>query len=225
MIEFVLSIVVFLAAHVLPRKLALRERLIPVIGRPAYMVLYSGLSLGLLVWIISAAARGPYIELWSFAVWQAWVPIAVMPVASILFFAGSLVPNPLSVGFRKGDANRIPSALGVLSRHPILWAFGLWALSHIPPNGDLISVLLFGSFAFFALMGSFGFDKRMQRLMGREAWLSAVSGAGAVPFIRVRGLKTASVLIGGSLGLIIYMGFMHGAHLWLIGADPVALVR
>lgn len=225
MIEFTLAILAFLLAHILPRKLALRERLVPVLGRPLYLVLYSGLSLALLVWILSAASRAPFVELWPFAPWQVWVPVIIMPFASALFCAGALVANPLSVGFRKGDSARIPSALGFLSRHPILWSFALWALSHIPVNGDLISVLLFGGFAVFALMGSFGFDKRMQRVLGRDTWEMACRDAGFIPFVRLKGLGTASVLIGICLGLIVYMGFLQGAHLWLIGVDPLAALR
>ncbi len=51
-----------------------------------------------------------------------------------------------------------------LCRHQLLLA--LWAASHAVPNGDLAHLILFGTIAIFAVLGTRLVDRRRQREMG-----------------------------------------------------------
>ncbi|MGQ7793327.1 NnrU family protein [Faunimonas sp. B44] len=230
MTEFVAAIAVFLLAHVIPAATGLRGRLIAALGRPLYIGLYAVLSLVLLGWVILAAARAPYIELWPPSPATAAVPLIVMPFASALFGAALAEPNPLSVGFRGApDAARIGGVLAI-TRHPLLWAFLLWAASHLVANGDLVSVLLFGAFAIFAWRGMAVADRRARQKLGEAAWSQAARRTSALPFAallagRAPPLYTTRSAVGAALGLVAYALLVADGHLRLFGADPLAWWR
>jgi uncharacterized membrane protein len=63
--------------------------------------------------------------------------------------------NPTAVmqGFDPKARDPAPGILKI-TRHPVMWAIALWALSHIVANGDVASLIFFGSFAFLALYGT-----------------------------------------------------------------------
>jgi uncharacterized membrane protein len=148
MTEFLTAIAAFLFAHAIPPAPPVRTWLIGWLGRRAYLTLYSLLSLVLIVWVISAAMRAPYLPLWYPAAWQAAIPALVMPVSLWLLIAGLAEPNPLSVSIRKADDSAEPGPMAAVTRHPVLWAFLLWALAHIPPTGHVVAFILFGGMAF-----------------------------------------------------------------------------
>ena len=60
-----------------------------------------------------------------------------------------------------------PGIAGI-TRHPLLWAFTLWALAHMAPNGDLAHVLLFGLFAVFGIAGMSALDRRKRKQWGAD---------------------------------------------------------
>jgi uncharacterized membrane protein len=89
MLEFATAFAAFLAAHVIPAAFGLRERMIAAVGRRMYMFGYSAISVGLLAWLIWAAQRAPYIELWPPSRWRHAVPLVVMPFALMLLGAAA----------------------------------------------------------------------------------------------------------------------------------------
>jgi uncharacterized membrane protein len=212
MIEFAAALVVFLLAHSLPARLGLKDRLVARVGRRGYLVGYSLVSLVLLAWLIDAARRAPYLPLWDPAPWQAWVPLVAMPVAFVLLVAGLAQPNPLSISLRAGDK---PGAIVAVTRHPVLWGFLVWALAHIPSNGDLVSLILFGGMAVFAAVGIPILDRRARRRLGEERWCALAERRG--PRAEWGGLALA--VFAGSM---LYAWFLVQGHALLIGVDPVA---
>lgn len=165
------ALLVFLLAHVLPARPALRDRLVGLLGERGYLVAFSVLSLLLLAWLVSAVWRAPTVVLWYFAPWQPWVPLLVMPLACVLAAVAVGVPNPLSFG---GGHNEqfLPRSPGVagLCRHPLLLALALWAFAHLVPNGELATLLLFSALGGFALVGMRVLDRRRQRSLGQQRW-------------------------------------------------------
>lgn len=220
MTEFVLSIVVFLAAHSLPAATGLRARGIAALGRRRYMGLYSLLSLALLAWMVSAALRAPYVELWAPSAALAAVPLVAMLPACLLIASAVARPNPLSVSFRGGPID--PTAPGILAliRHPVLWAFFLWAGSHALANGDLVGLLLFGGFALFSLAGMALFERRARRRGELEAF-KIRSGPLGQRIARAATLRVALELL---IGLALYTALLF-AHGPVIGVDPLAYLR
>lgn len=227
---FAVALTVFLLAHIVPVRAPVRRRLVEVVGERAYLAGYSGLSLVLLVWVIEAARRAPYVALWTPQAWHHAVPLAVMPIALMLLLAGFWQPNPLSVALRRRpfDPDR-PGIVGV-TRHPILWGFALWGGSHVPPNGDVVSLILFGGTAAFAGVGMWVSDRRARRSLGDRAWSVLACRTSVVPFVavvsrRTRLQPTAELLGGCALGFAAFLVFVFWAHAWLFDRDPLAMLR
>lgn len=226
--EFLLALAVFVAAHVLPARTGLKDWLTGRIGRPAYLAAYSLLSIALIVWLIAAAIRAPAIPLWTVSIAHYWFALILMLPASMLIVGGVFSPNPLSVGFAAihYDPAR-PGIVGV-TRHPLLWGFALWAIAHIPANGDLVALIMFGGFALFALAGMAATDARKRRQLGIE-WSRLAAPTSVIPFAAwfwSRAAKrwppgAAVVTLLGGPALYLLLLWLHPR---LIGPDPGALL-
>ena len=167
--EYALALAVFMASHLLPRLGGLRERLIGHFGRRAYFTAYGFLSLALLVWVIAAARRAPYVELWPQLPWMRWLPNLAMPLAAMLVTCGAGLRNPFPLGGARRPFDPAAPGFAAVSRHPLFLALALWAGSHLVANGDLAHVILFGSFTVMALAAIPAFDARARRSLGPEA--------------------------------------------------------
>ncbi|GGH30645.1 Uncharacterized membrane protein [Cribrihabitans marinus] len=166
--EFSLALAVFLLSHAVPVRPPVRPWLIARLGT-RYFAAYSALSLAVLGWLILAAARAPYVEV--IPPWPAlrWLPLLVMPVVCLLAAGGMAIRNPLSFGgMGRRPFDPAQPGLLALTRHPLLLAAFLWALSHLLANGSLAHVLLFGLFAGFSVIGMALIDRRKRREMGAE---------------------------------------------------------
>jgi uncharacterized membrane protein len=227
MAEFLVAIAFFVIAHVVPPVPPVRTRLIAWFGRRQYIFGYSLLSTALLAWIIIAALRAPYLPLWSFAPWQAAVPIIIMPLAAWLLLIGLIGPNPMSISVYATDRDIQPGLSVAVTRHPVLLAFLLWAVSHIPPNGNVVALTLFGMMALLALAGLAGLDRRARRRLGEERWQQLAETTSIVPFVAMfRGRShirmSWQLLVSLAAALGIYVWFLVQGHAWLIGPNPLA---
>jgi uncharacterized membrane protein len=108
--------------------------------------------------------------------------VSVMPFATILLVAGYSTRNPTAVGMER-SARADDPAPGILcvTRHPVMWAIGLWAVSHLIANGDLGSVLFFGSLAALALGGTVLIDRKKQLALGSH-WPRLTEVTSNLPF-------------------------------------------
>ncbi len=173
--EYAAAWAVFLLTHAVPVRPPVRPWLVARLGHAGYGVGYSALSIVVLVWLVGAAGRAPYLEIWPRAEWQNHVTLAAMTLACLIIALAAFRPNPLSFGGwhnARFDPDR-PGIVGLI-RHPFLAALGLWALGHVVPNGDLAHVLMFGGFAVFAALGMHLVDRRRQKSMGTDEWLRLV---------------------------------------------------
>jgi uncharacterized membrane protein len=217
--EFALAFAAFFLTHALPIRPPLRPWLVAVLGPRGFALGYSALSLAVLAWLIGAAGRAPFLPLWPWAPWQLLVPLAAMlPVCLILALAMGR-PNPFSFGGARNDAFD-PARPGIvrLTRHPLLLALTIWATAHIVPNGDLAHVLLFGTFAVFALHGGRLVDRRKRREMGAD-WARLDTARKAAPLPPPLRLWPAFWLRLG-LGTALYLGLLW-LHPWLFGVSPL----
>ena len=140
--------------------------------------------------------------------------------ACLLFAAGTLRPNPLSVSFVGGRTPASAPGILAVTRHPLLWGFFLWAASHLVANGDLVSLILFGALAVFSLSGMPRLESRArQRLATKDlaAALAIAQGPLAARMRRAASLRTALELLAG---LLLYGLFLH-FHEAVIGLDPL----
>ncbi len=181
-LEFIGAGVVFLVSHRVPTMAPVRARLIGVLGERGYLGAYSLLSLVLLAWLIVAAGRAPYVGLWTPPVWAYWVPVLAMPIVCAFVAFSVAAPNPLSFGGAHDDRFD-PGRPGIagIARHGLLWALAIWSAAHIPPNGNLAHVILFGVFAAFALLGQRIVDRRKRRQLGDARWRHLAAATSAWP--------------------------------------------
>jgi len=169
--EFLAAMFTFLGSHAIFLRPGVRTPISQVIGRNGFTFGFSLLSVGLLYWVIVAAANAPYVEVLPPAQALRWVPLLVMPVVCLLVTSGISLNNPLSFG-GLGKVPFDPNTPGLLAvtRHPLLLALVIWAAAHMLGNGDLAHVILFGLFAGFSWIGMRILDRRRQREMGLAAW-------------------------------------------------------
>lgn len=169
--EYAAAWAVFLLSHVIPVRPPVKPWLVARLGHAGYGLLYSAVSVVILIWLIIAAGRAPYVELWPRAEWQNHVTLAALGLACLILSLAAFRPNPYSFGGWHNDTYD-PANAGIVGfvRHPPLAALGLWAAGHMVPNGDLAHVLMFGGFALFALLGMWLIDRRKQHSMGAEIW-------------------------------------------------------
>ncbi len=224
---FVLALLAFVGAHVVLPIPPLRSRLIAFLGRRLYLLAYSTLSMMLLVWVIVEARRAPYLPLWSQQQWQALVPLVLVPVAAWFLIAGLTEPNPLSISIRREGSSLGPMA--AITRHPILWGFLLWSGSHLVPNGDFVSLILFGGLTLLALAGFALVDLRARRRLGKEAWWELASRTSVLPFAaalsgRARLSWSPRLALSAIAALALSVAFVLWGHAALIGTDPLAFL-
>lgn len=144
----VLGLVLFLGIHVFTTLREPRAALIGRIGEGPYKGLYSlvaAVGLVLIIWGFSRYRSAGYIQVWNppFAFFH---PIALV----LLWFA------VVALTATYAPASRIKSIL----RHPMLVAVKAWALSHLLVNGDLGSLLLFGSLLVWAIYDRISVKRR-----------------------------------------------------------------
>lgn len=217
--EFSMALVVFLLSHMIPVRPPMRPMLIRLLGLRGYFLGYSVLSVLVLVWLIVAAGRAPYVVVIPPLDIFRWVPLIVMPVVCVLAVAGMSIANPLSFG-GMGRGAFDPARPGILavSRHPLLLALLLWSLAHLLANGDLAHVLLFGLFAGFAGIGMALIDRRKRREFGPEPWQEMAQSTARLSvsgLVRLRLRLWQLVVIAG-----VYVSLLL-AHLPVIGVSPL----
>jgi len=230
MIRFLVVLAVFLIAHVIPALPAARRRLQARLGEGGFIAAYSVLSLLLFAWLIREALLAPYVPLWHAGDWGYWVALVGMPVALLLLCAGALSPNPLSIAFvTRAFDPEVPGAVAI-TRHPILWGLGLWGLAHLPANGHVVGLVLFGSLGVFALIGLIVVERRRRIALGTAHWHAVAAPTSFLPFVallagRARWPRDRATLAGGFTALGLTGVLLAGGHLWLFQRDPLVFLR
>lgn len=220
--ELALAVVFLLVTHFGISSTRLRPWLVQRLGAGLYLGAYSLLALAAFFWMIGAYNRADVIPLWPAT---AWLPVLIMPLALFLLISGLTTPNPTIVGKAFID-NKIPPPSGVfrITRHPVMWAFALWALSHLVANGDLASLLLFGAVAALALIGTLLIDARYQDRL-EAIWSSFAEQTSNLPFAAmIAGRQQLNLSEIGwwrvALALGLYVVLL-ALHPWLFGVSPL----
>ncbi len=216
--SFVAAFAAFFLSHSIPLRPSVKPRLVAVLGRRGFTLGYSVLSLGVLTWLIVAAANAPYVALWQRAAWQNWVPLVAMGAVCVLVCLAAGRPNPLSFG-GAGNDRFDPEHPGILrwTRHPLLVAAALWAGAHLVPNGDLAHVILFGVFAFFAILGMRIVDRRKRREMGGAQWQAVRQRIASTPMLPRLAPWAGLRLL---LAIVLYAALL-GLHPVVLGVSPL----
>lgn len=225
MIQFFAAFGVFLALHSIPASPRIRTALIGLLSHGGYIAVYSVVSILALGWLFVEAFRLDYMELWMPQPWQAVVTLILAPIGLFLVLVGLISRNPFSITMRKQSGE---GAVVSVTRHPVLWGFLCWSIGHIPPNGDVRSVLLFGGFAAFSVGGFFMLEKKAAHSLG-TAWQDETARSSVMPFVaivsgRARLRVDRPMLSAFGLTIISVAVLLAGIHADLFGADPLLYI-
>jgi uncharacterized membrane protein len=216
-IELAAALTLFFLSHSVPVRPPVRGWFVERLGRKGFTIAYSVLSLAVLAWLIIAAGRAPFVQVWAWAPWQNDVVLAAMLVACLILALAAGKPNPFSFG--GSNAPFDPSRPGIMRwiRHPVPVALALWSASHMLANGDVAHVVLFGTFTLFAIAGQKAIDKRKRRELGAK-WddLRKAMGRHAPS---LRNALTPATALRIAAGLALYLGLLS-LHPFLIGVSP-----
>jgi uncharacterized membrane protein len=177
---------VFLGIHLLVSGTRLRDTVTAAIGERSYLVLFSLASFAAITWLALAynAVRASGRDMVLYAPWSGipYLAIPLVAVAFLLAVPGLLVSNPTALGQENAAAKGV-LVKGVLriTRHPFLWGVAIWGAIHLAANGDLASVIFFGTFALLALAGTAAIDAKRKRKMG-PAWDAFAANTSNIPF-------------------------------------------
>jgi len=133
------GLALFFLVHMVPTRPLVRAGLVDALGARIYRALFAILAAAGLVLIVlgygamQGLGRGNP-QLWVPPPWIKHVVFLLMIPAIILLVAAF-----------------VPSRIRTAVRHPMLVALFIWAFAHLLANGDLASLLLFGSFLAFAV--------------------------------------------------------------------------
>ena len=213
----------FIAVHVGVSGTRLRDRLVAAIGLRAYMLLYSLVSVGGIVWLVSAYNKAEFVPLWGQTNWWKLVSDVLMLPAFVLVVVGLSTPNPTAVAQEK-LAEQAPRGIVRITRHPFLMGVALWAFLHLVANGHLASLLFFGSLLVVCLAGAPSIDAKRRRALGDQGWDGFASRTSIVPFAAIASGRNTLALgeIGWwriGLGVLAYALFI-GGHRHIIGVSP-----
>ena len=227
MLSLIAASAFFLLIHFGVSGTRLRDRLVTFMGEGPYRGAFALASLGGLVWMSRAYARAPAIELW--APLPGTRPLALLLVFVAFLFAaiGLATASPTRVGMESTLEKKTELALGMvrITRHPFLWGVALWAVAHLVANGDLASMIFFGSLLVLALGGTASIDAKRRRSFG-DAWHRFAEVTSNLPFaaiasgrnrlgpaLREIGLLRPAIAIAAYAALLVIHGRLFGATL------------
>ncbi|MEO9612726.1 MAG: NnrU family protein [Nitratireductor sp.] len=189
MLVLILGLVLFLGVHsVRVFAPAWRDQKRDALGHGPWRGAYSLVSVVGFVLIV-----------WGYGLAWAGAPVLYEPPVWLKHLAALLMLFAfISIMVFALPAGRLKPVL----KHPMLLAVKLWALAHLLANGDLASLLLFGSFLAWAVLDRISVKRRGE----------APPAPGPV----------FNDAIAVAAGLVLYVLFVWKLHLWLFGAVPIA---
>lgn len=220
MLSLIAAAVFFLLIHFGVSGTRLRDSLVASLGAKAYQGLFSLASLSGIVWMGYAYRRAPAVETWGLLLGLRPAALVVVLIGTLLVVIGLASPNPTSVGMEGAIAKGAAAVHGItrITRHPFLWGVALWALAHLVVNGDLASLILFGSLLLLSLGGTASIDAKKRRQLG-DSWRQFAASTANIPFGAIatgrNALKPALAEIGILRPLLALVVF--AAIFWLHG--------
>jgi uncharacterized membrane protein len=170
----------------------LRAPMVKALGAGGFQAVYSLVSLAALGFVYFAFTAAPPADLQGSGD-IGWIAATIITLPAMILLAGSLIGNPaLPTPMAEAQARAEPKGVFRVTRHPMMWAFALWALSHLVLLWSTRTMVTAASIGLLALVGAHLQDGKKEALMGAAwaQWESKTSywprwdklpGVGAVP--------------------------------------------
>ena len=184
----ILGLVVFLGTHLFVTRREARAAAITRFGN-GYRLLFalaSALGLVLIIFGYGLYRQSGWIDVWSPPAFMRHITIGLSWFAVVLVLAAYL-----------------PGHIKARTKHPMLAGIKIWAFAHLLSNGDLGSIILFGSFLAWAVYARIAAKKR-------EA-LGDITRVGMAD----RGWMNDAIAVG--LGTVLYLALAYVFHPAVIG--------
>ena len=194
MLILILGLVLFLGTHAFSMSRAKRARVIGEMGEGRYKLAYtlvSVLGLVLIGYGFHLYRQSGYITVWDPPVWTRHLALLLTALAFIALASAYL-----------------PGHIRARAKHPMLLAVKIWATAHLLANGDLGSILLFGSFLAWAVMARISAKRRALPA-------GAVAAQHAGPAAAPAGWRNDALAV--VIGLGVWFVFGKYLHPLLIG--------
>jgi uncharacterized membrane protein len=159
----VLGAVVFIGVHLVPALGATRSRLVDRLSLNGYKLLFTLLSLVGIALMIWGKSKAPHTSIWLPPAWGHDVAMIIMFPSMVLLAVAKL-----------------PTNIKRFTPHPMMWGFILWSFAHLLANGDLASIILFGSIGIYSIIAIISANQRGARPSG--ATVSAYRETVAIGF-------------------------------------------
>ena len=180
----ILGVLMFIGIHCVPTFPSLRQQLVDRFGEKSYKGIFSLIALIGLAVIVIGKVLAEFVPVWQPPAWGRHVAMALMlPVFALL-----------------ASAN-MPTNLKRYTRHPMLWGVTLWSIAHLLANGDLASLILFGSLGTFSLV---------------DMWSANARGA----MKSETRFSTRSDIVVVVIGIVVYGVFLF-LHPYLFGVSVI----
>jgi uncharacterized membrane protein len=216
MVSMILAALCWIALH-LGVAGPLRPALAGRLGETGFRGLFSLLSAVGLAWLILAFLTAPLVPLWGPLPGAPAIALVLVLLAFELLVLSLGASNPTLAGPDMLLKDQLP-VRGVtrITRHPMLWAFALWAFAHLLTNGDAAGALLFGAILVTALNGMVSIDRKRRRLLG-PAWDAFAEATSRVPFAAIIAGRNTLRLDELPLWRLILGVVLFVVALWLHG--------
>ena len=181
----IVGLAVFHANHLFVTFRGARAAAIDRLGMTGYRVVFSLVSLLGLILIVSGYSEyraQEWVEVWSPPAFMRHVTVGLMLFSVVLMAAAF-----------------IPSHIKARAKHPMLASVKIWAFAHLLSNGDLGSILVFGSFLAWAVY----------------ARIAAKRRADTVLPVAPKGWINDAIVV--ALGIVIYLALGYVFHPAVIG--------
>ena len=196
MLLLVLGLVLFLGTHAFTMARGPRESAIERLGANGYKIAYSlsslvGITLVFIGW--GNYVAGGYIPVWEPPTGLRHLALLLTIPALILFVATYL-----------------PGHIKAKAKHPMLAGVKIWALAHLLANGDLGSILLFGSFLAWGVAARISLKRRPVSPLAPAQALAAAPSAKNDAIAVVVGLVAWAVIVFWFHPAVIGVAVMPG---------------
>jgi uncharacterized membrane protein len=191
LVILILGLVVFIAPHVFVTRREARTTVITRFGEGPYKGLFSLVSIigvVLIAWGFARYRATGWIDVWSPPTWTRHAADALMWPAIVCIVAAY-----------------VPGHIKRTLKHPMLVGVKLWAFAHLLANGDLGSIIIFGSILAWAVYDRISLKRRID------------PGAPPIP---MGGWKND--LIALIAGTLVYLALGFTFHPLVIGVPAFA---
>jgi uncharacterized membrane protein len=197
----------------------LRAPMVKALGAGGFTLAYTLVSFAALGWVALAFRAAPPADLPGSGE-AGWIAASVLTWPAMVLLAGSFVGNPaLPTPMAETQARGQPKGVFRVTRHPMMWGIGLWALSHMVLFWSTRTMITAFAMGVLAMVGSKLQDGKKAALMG-AAWGEWSSKTSWAPrFGQLFRVGAVPLVAGTVLWLVA-----QGLHLWQAGI-PAGVLR